>query len=193
MKTSPIPKLYLYKFFSYTFVILFNDLRFSWGWSAWLLSYLPLASNPSLSSLFCTSRYAVRLSSVVAQSCLTLCHPRDCSIPGLPVHHQLLEFIQTHVHCVSDAIQPSYPLSSPSSPAFNLSQHQGLFKWVSSSHQVAKDWCWSFSFNISPSNKYSGLISFTIDWISLQAKGLPRVFSNTTVQKHQFFGAQLSL
>ena len=62
----------------------------------------------------------------------------DCSTPGLPVHHQLLEFTQTHVHWVSDAIQPSHPLSSPSPPAFNLSQHQGLFKWVSSSHQVAK-------------------------------------------------------
>ena len=73
----------------------------------------------------------------VAQSCLTLCDPVDCSTPGLPVH-QLPEFTQTCVHWVSDAIQPSHPLSSPSS-AFNLSQHQGLFKWVSSSHQLAKD------------------------------------------------------
>ena len=71
------------------------------------------------------------------QSCPTLCDPMDCSMPGLPVHHQLLEFTQTHVHRVSDAIQPSHPLSSPS-PAFNLFQHQGLFQWVSSSHQVAK-------------------------------------------------------
>ena len=76
--------------------------------------------------------------SSVAQSCPTLCDPRDRSTPGLPVHHQLLEFTQTHVHWVGDAIQPSHPLSSPSSPALNLSQHQGLFKWVSSSHQVAK-------------------------------------------------------
>ena len=76
--------------------------------------------------------------SSVAQSCLTLCNPMDCSIPGFPVHHQLLEPIQTHAHWVGDAIQPSHPLSSPSSPAFNLSQHQGLFQWVSSSHQVAK-------------------------------------------------------
>ena len=73
-----------------------------------------------------------------SQSCLTLWDPMDCSTPGLPVHHQLLEFTQTHVHWVSDAIQPSHPLSSPTSPAFNLSQHQGLFQWVSSSHQVAK-------------------------------------------------------
>ena len=76
--------------------------------------------------------------SSVAQSCLTLCDPMNCSTPGLPVHHQLPQFIQTHVHWNSDAIQPSHPLSSPSPPAFNLSQHQGLLKWVSSSHQVAK-------------------------------------------------------
>ena len=74
----------------------------------------------------------------VAQSCPTLCDPMDCSTPGLPVHHQLLEFTQTHVHWVGDAIQPSHPLSSPSLPTFNLSQHQGLFQWVTSSHQVAK-------------------------------------------------------
>ena len=66
--------------------------------------------------------------SLVAQSCLTLCDPMDCSMPGLPVHHKLPEFTKTHVHQVSDAIQPSHPLSSPSPPAFNLSQHQGLFK-----------------------------------------------------------------
>ena len=76
--------------------------------------------------------------SSVAQSCLTLCDPIDCSTPGLPVHHQLSEFTQTHVHWVGDAIQPSHPLSSPSPLAFNLSQHQGLFRWLSSSHQVAK-------------------------------------------------------
>ena len=76
--------------------------------------------------------------SSVAQSCLTLCNPMDCSTPGLPVHRQLLELAQTHVHRVSDAIQPSHLLLSPSPPAFNLSQHQGFFQWVSSSHQVAK-------------------------------------------------------
>ena len=72
--------------------------------------------------------------SSVTQSCPTLCNPMDCSTPGLPVRHQLPEFTQTHVHWVSDAIQPSYLLPSPSPPAFNLSVHQGLFKWVSSSH-----------------------------------------------------------
>ena len=74
----------------------------------------------------------------VAQSCPTLCDPMNRSTPSLPVHHQLPESTQTHVHWVGDAIQPSHPLSSPSPPALNLSQHQGLFQWVSSSHQVAK-------------------------------------------------------
>ena len=81
--------------------------------------------------------HSVQFSSV-AQSCPTLCDPMDCSRPGLPVHHQLPEFTQTHVHRVGDAIQPSHPLSSPSLLAFYLSQHQGLFQGVSSSHQVAE-------------------------------------------------------
>ena len=76
--------------------------------------------------------------SSVAQSCPTLCNPMNRSMPGLPVHHQLLEFTQTHVHQVSDAIQPSHPLSSPSPPAPNPSQHQHLFQWVNSLHEVAK-------------------------------------------------------
>ena len=76
--------------------------------------------------------------SSVAQSCLTLCDPMNCSMPGLPVHHQLPEFTQTHVHQVNDAFQPSHPLSSPSPPAPNPSQHQSLFQWVNSSHEVAK-------------------------------------------------------
>ena len=79
---------------------------------------------------------SVQFSSVF-QSCLTLCDPMDCSMPGFPVHHQLLELTQTHVHWVGEAIQPSHPWSSPS-PTFNFSQNQGLFKWVSSLHQVAK-------------------------------------------------------
>ena len=81
--------------------------------------------------------FSVQFSSV-AQSCPTLCDPMNRSMPGLPVHHQLPEFTQTHVHRVGDAIQPSHPLSSHSPPALNLSQHQGLFKRISSSHQVAK-------------------------------------------------------
>ena len=80
---------------------------------------------------------SIQFSSVI-QLCTTLCNPMDCSTPGFPVYHQLPDLAQTHVHWVSDAIQWSHPLSSPSPPAFNLSQHQGLFQWVSSSHQVAK-------------------------------------------------------
>ena len=76
--------------------------------------------------------------SSVAQSCLTLCNPMNCSMSGLLVHHQLLELAQTHVHWFTDAIQPSHPLSSPTPPAFYLAQHQGLFKWINSSHQVTK-------------------------------------------------------
>ena len=130
--------------------------------------------------------------SSVAQSCLTLCDPMDCSTPGLSVHHQLPESTQTHVHWVSDAIQPSHPLlalllplqSFPESGSLQMSQSftlGGQNIGVSASASV-------FSRNNQewPPLKWTG-------WISLQSKGLSRVFSNTTVQKHQFFGAQLSL
>ena len=103
--------------------------------------------------------------SSVSQLCLTLCDPMDCSTLGLPVHRQLPEFTQIHVHWVSDAIQPSHPLSSPSPPTFNLSQHQ-----VFPNESVLRmRWpkYWSFSFNISPSNEHSGLISFRMDWLDL--------------------------
>jgi len=128
--------------------------------------------------------------SSVPQSGLTFCNPVDCSTPGFPAHHQLPELAQTHVHQGGDNIQPSHPLWSPS-PAFNLSQYQGVYN--ESVHiRWPKDW--SFSFNISPSNEYSDWspLGWT-GWISLQSKGLSRVFSNTTVQKHQSFSAQLSL
>ena len=105
--------------------------------------------------------------SPVSQSCPTLCDPMDCSTPGLPVQNQLLKFTQTHVHWVGDAIEPSHPLLSPSPPVFHLSQHQGLFQWVNSSHQVVK--VLSFSFSIRPSNAYSGLISFRMYWLELLA------------------------
>ena len=103
----------------------------------------------------------------LVQSCLTLCNPMDCSTPGLPVHHQLPELTQTHVHRVSDAIQPSHPLLSPSSPTFSLFQYQGLSK----ESVLCIKWpkYWSLSFNISPSNEYSGLISFKMDWLDLLA------------------------
>ena len=98
----------------------------------------------------------------------------------LPVHHQLPELAQTHVHCISDVIQPSHPLSSPSLPTFNLSSIS-VFSNESALH-IRWLTYWSFSFSISPSSKYSGLISFRIDWFDLLAvKGLSRVFSSTTI------------
>ena len=134
--------------------------------------------------------------SLVAQSCLTLCDPMDCNTLGLPVHHQLLEFTQTQVHWVGDAIQPSHPLSSPFPPTFDLSQHQGLFKWVSTSHQVGKvlesqlqhqSFQWIF------------LISFRMDWLDLLAvqgtlKSLLQHHSSkaSNLQHSAFFKVQLS-
>ena len=131
--------------------------------------------------------------SSVAESCPTLCNPMNRSTPGLPVHHQLPESNQTHVHRVGDVIQPSHPLWSLSPPALNLSQHQGLFKWVSSLHQVAKILMFPASTSVLPMNTQEWSPLGWTGWISLQSKGLSRVFSNTTVQKHQFFGAHLSL
>ena len=184
--------------------------------------------------VFSVNRYF----SSVAQSCPTLCDPMDCSMPGLPVHHQLGEFTQTHVHRVGDAIQPSHTLSSSSPPTFNFSQHQGLFQWVSSitsggqsigasaSASVLptniQDWylheifprirvfsnelflCirwpkyWNFS--ISPSNEYSGPISFRIEWLDLLAvQGTLKSFLQhhgskaSILRRSAFFMVQLSL
>ena len=105
--------------------------------------------------------------SSVAQSCPTLCDPMNHSMPGLPVHHQLLEFTQTHVHRVSDAIQPSHPPSSPSRFSPNPSQHQSLFQWSTLRMRWPK--YWSFSFSIIPSKEIPGLISFRMDWLDLLA------------------------
>ena len=135
--------------------------------------------------------------SSVTQSCLTLCDPMDCSTPGFPVHHQLLELAQTHVLQGGDAIQPSHPLLSPSPPTSNLSQHQ-----VFSSESVLQiSWLkyWSFSFSISPSHEYSGLISFKIDWLDFLAvqgtlKSLLQHHSSkaSILQLSAFFMVQLS-
>ena len=139
--------------------------------------------------MLCAIR-AVQFSSV-SQSCPTLCDPMNRSTPGLPVHHQLPEFTQTHIHRVSDAIQPSHPLASllllPSIPP--------SIRLFSNESTLRMRWpkYWSFSFSIIPSKEIPGLISFKMDWLDLLAvQGLSRVFSNTTVQKHQFFGAQPS-
>ena len=135
--------------------------------------------------------------SSVAQSCPTLWDSMDCITPGLPVHQQLPELTETHVHWVSDAIQPSHPLSSPSLLAFNLSQHQSLFKWVNSFQQVAK--YWSFSFSNSASNEYSGLVSFRMGWLDhLAVQGtlkslLQHHSSKALILRHSaFFMVQLS-
>ena len=133
--------------------------------------------------------------SSVTQSCPTLCDPMNHSMPGLPVHHQLLEFTQTHVHWV--AVQPSHPLSSPSPPAFNLSQHQGLFKWVSSSHQVAK--VLEFQLQHQSFQWTLRLISFRMDWLDLRAvqgtlKSLLQHHSSqaSILQRSAFFTVQIS-
>ena len=133
----------------------------------------------------------------VAQSCSTLCGPMDCSMPAFPILHYLQESAQSHVLWASGAIQLSYPLSSPSPLAFNLSQHQGLFQWVIYSHQWPK--YWSFNFSISPSNEYSGLISFRTDLFDLLAvqgtlKSLLQHHNSkaSILQCSAFFIAQLS-
>ena len=127
----------------------------------------------------------------VAQSCLTLCDPMNRSTPGLPVHHQLPEFAQTYVHQVSDAIQPSHPLLSPSPPAPNPSQHQSLCQWVNSLQswlcEGGQSTGVSALASFLPKKSQGRAPSEWTGWISLQSKGLSRVFSNTTVQKHQFY------
>ena len=116
--------------------------------------------------------------------------PQDRSTPGLPVLYHLPEFAQVHVHWIGDAIQPSYPLSSPSPPAFNLSQHQGLSQWVSFSHQVAK--VLELQHQVLPMRIQGWFPLGCTSLVSLQSQGLSRVLSSTTVWKHQFFGTQPS-
>ena len=129
--------------------------------------------------------------STVGQLCLTLCDPVNCSTPGLPVHHQLPEFTQTHVNRTGDAIQPSHPLLSPSPPALNPSQYQGFQMsqlFASGGQSIGV----SASASVFPMNIHDWLPLEWTGWISLHSKGLSRVFSNTTVQKHQFFSTHLS-
>ena len=128
--------------------------------------------------------FRIQVSSV-AQSCLTLCDPTNRSTPGLPVYHHLPEFIQTHVHWVGDAIQPSHPLLSPFPPAPNPPQHQSLFQWV--------NFIWggqstgvSALASVLPKNTQDWSPLEWTGWIFLQSKGFSRVFSNTTVQKYHY-------
>ena len=135
--------------------------------------------------------WLVQFSSIQSLSCVRLCDPMNSKMPGLPVHHQLLDFTQTHVLRVSDAIQPSHPLSSPSHlppipPSIRVFSNESTFcmRWPK---------YWSFSSaSFLPKNTQGWSPLEWNGWISLQSKGLSRVFSNTAVQKHQFFGAQLS-
>ena len=129
----------------------------------------------------------------VSQLCLTLWDPMDWSMPGFPVHHQLLESTQTHVHRISDVIQPPYPQSSSSPPSFNLFQNQGLLKWVSSFASNGQIIGVSASASVLPMNIQDWFSLGLTGLISLQSKGLSRVFSNTTIQKHPFFSSHLSL
>ena len=129
--------------------------------------------------------------SSVAQSCSTLCDPMNGSMPGLPVHHQLPEFTQTHVHWVGDAIQPYHPLSSPS-PVFNLSPESVSFQMSQSSSGGQSIGVSALTSVLPMSTQGWSPLGWT-GWISLPSKGLSRVFSVSTVQKHQFFSDQLSL
>ena len=138
----------------------------------YLVEFVNLSWSFSSSKRILTSRLKMFLRvsvqfSSVAQSCLTCCDPVDWITPSLPIHHQLLELMQSYVHWVSDAIQPSHPLSSPSPPTFNLDQHQVF----SNKPVLPIRWpkYWRFSFSISPSNEYSGLISFRMSWLDLLA------------------------
>ena len=157
----------------------------SWSWTVLWRPIRPFRTNTQKR---CPFNYQF---SSVAQSCPTLCDPMNHSTPGLPVHHQLLEFTQIHVHQVSDTIQPSHPLLSPSPPAPSPSQHQSLFQWVNSLQEVAKVLEFQLQHHSFQRNPRADLLQNGL-WISLQSKGLSRVFTTTTVQNHQFFGAQLS-
>ena len=122
-------------------ILLFSSISLYYSLMKAFLSLLVILWNSAFSWVYISLSpllFASLQIRSVSQSCPTLCDPMNRSMPGLPVHHQLLEFTETHVHLVSEAIQPSHPLSSPSPPAPNLSQHQSLFQWVNSSHEVAK-------------------------------------------------------
>ena len=145
------------------------------AWSSSFKMQMPVKKRIKSFTYFKTS---LRILLLFTQSCPTLCDSMDCSPPGFPLLHHLPEFAETHVHWVRDAIQPSHPLSSPSPPTFNLSQHQGLFQWVSSLHQVAKVLGVSaLALFLLMSIQCWFPLELT-DLISLQSKRLSRVFFN---------------
>ena len=132
-KKATIPEAFLkLRFLSFNFIQVASHAQ------RWHYSLIPWLEKQCFHWISLLAKAASALVSSVTQSCPALCDPKDCSMPGLPVHHQLPEPAQTHVHPGSDAIQPSHPLWSPPPPVFSLSQHQGLFHWVNFSHQVAK-------------------------------------------------------
>ena len=154
-----------------------------WRWLIWCIKkvssrvtllppsfVLPASSPPDPTSSWCS----------VSKSCSTLCDPVNCSTPGFPVLHYLPQFIHTHVHWISDAIQPSHPLLPPSLPALNLSQHS-IFSKESALPIRWSKYC-SFSFSISPSSEYSGLISFRIDWFDLAIQGTLKNLLQPTIE-----------
>ena len=160
------------------------------GFPSPLGNHRPLSRVPcAIQSVLISYLFYTSVASV-AQSCLTLCDPMDCSTPDFPVHHQLLEFTQTHIHRVGDAIQPSHPLSSPSPPA-SIFHSIRIF---SSESVLCIRWpkYWSFILSISPSNEYSGLISFRMDWFDLAVQGtlkslLQHNRSKASIRQHSAF------
>ena len=154
--------------------IIYPDLQDFESFLPTFLTYIYPYIHSLLTSIHTSIIHPSSIFSSVTHLCLTLCDPLDSSMPGFPVHHQLLELAQTHVHWVGDAIQPSHPLSSPS-PVFSLAQHQVLFQWVCSSQQV------SASTSVLPMNIQDRFPLELTGLISLQSKGLSRLFFNTTV------------
>ena len=150
--------------------LLFNIL------SSLVIAFLPRSKHLLMCCCFCS----------LTQFSPTICDSMDCSTPRCPVLHHLLELAQTYVHWVCNVIQPSCPLSTPSPLALNLSQHQGLFQWVSSLYQVAKYQA-STPASVLPMNIQDWFLLGLTGLVSLQSEGLSRVFSNTTTWKHQFF------
>ena len=178
-------EIFVYKSSSQFPLLLYKSLL---SFENWACTWFPIVPCPKL-QLFQFSS--------VAQLCPTLYDPMHGSTSGLSVHHQLPEFTQAHVHWVGEGIQPSHPLSSPSPPALNLSQHQGLFKWVSSSHQVAK--VLEFQLQHQSFSEHPGLICFRMDWLDLLAvwgtlKSLLQHHSSkaSILQPSTFFMVQLA-
>ena len=170
----------------------FHGQRSLVGYSPWISKTWTRLRDSTHINIFQGNRLRSVQFSLVTQSCPTLCNPMNHSMPGLPVHHQLLEFTQTHVRWVGDAIQPSHPLLSllllppPFPPSIRVVSNESTphMRWPK---------YWSFSFSIRPSNEHPGLVSFRMDWLDLLAvQGTLKSLLQHHSSKHQFFGTQLS-